>query len=305
MKKVLYIVDSHVYIASNCFQHQLYRAVHEAGAHVTTLTLDEFLMYRHVDRFDVVISALKQRSIDRNLKRIKGVLAGKHIRIYDQDPWNAFIDGQEWKGAYDRFCNELNLHFYITTQSWVDKLQSTQTCPYPVSFVRMWVLPQYVGQPSLNRQHELGFIGTVHPHRKALFDQLATQGVNVSVLPGGQSYDRFLATLDGMKTFIHAETYSFTIDGSPSSLSDSLWIKDVEAIARGAFAIRNRGIGFESYDLDKLGMLRLYDDPAEIPGIIESLRALSNEEHMELMTAATTHIREANYWAETARSLIG
>ena len=302
VKRVLHIVDSKSYVRANCFQHQLAKALPKV-AHLETKELSEVLGHRFIGRYDLVVSCLKQRTLYRSAMNLRHALDDVPIVVYDQDPWEAYYDGAACKGAYRAIAGYLNVKtFAVTTKWWADFIARQGL---PSTFVRMWVLPEYCdrGTAHTERTVPVGFIGSLHPYRRALFDKLEELGTQVIVQGGGLDYAGYLKGLSNIGCFIHSEDAPVTIDGKPANLNVGLWIKDVEAAARGCFSIRNRGEGSETY-LDGIKTVMLYDDPAEVPGLLDRIQRMDPEERQSLIDGTVEFIRTADRWHQTANSLV-
>lgn len=303
MKHVLHIVDSRDYVEANCFQHQLADTLRDRDdMQLWTVAYDELHeLPKATGSFDAVVSCLKQRTLFRHAERLKDYVGRTPIVVYDQDPWESFRDGSPFKGAYQHIASHLNVKsFAVTTQWWADYITQRGM---PAMFVPMWVLPEYCDAGTFdNRNISLGFLGTIHAHRAVLFDRLASMGLTTVVRQSALPYRRYLQALSDIQVFIHSEDNPITIDGEPANLNVGLWIKDVEAAARGCFTIRNRAEGWETY-LKDVPTALLYDDPAEVPSLLEGIRKMDASERQLLIQRTVEFIRRSDRWAETARLL--
>jgi len=302
MKRVLHIVDSRDYIATNCFQHQLARTLPKA-ANVVTMELNEVLSCRTVKDFDLVVSCLKQRTLARASSDLRVPLGSVPVVAYDQDPWEAFRDGSPYKGAYQSIASYLNIKaFAVTTKWWADYIAKQGM---PSMFVRMWMLPEYCTSTPWfdSRPINIGFIGSLHPYRKKLFNQLEKLGTSVTVLSGGLNYVGYLTSLSQMQCFIHSEDAPITINDELHNLNVGLWIKDVEAASRGCFSIRNRGSDSNTY-LDGIRTVLLYDDPAEVPELLRYIQKMNAVDRQCLINETVEYIKGADRWQETANALV-
>jgi len=298
--KALHLVDSLAYAEANCFQHQLLAALHRSGHQVDTVGLDDLTTASGYDR---VVCCLKQRTVFRAIDRLAAALGRAPVVVYDQDPWESFRDESPFKGTYQLAAGRLNVvSFAVTTQAWADRIRSIGL---PGDFVRMWVLPEYCdrGLPHEARLIEAGFMGTVHPHRRRLFDALRDMGIAVKVAGSGLPYRQYLRSLTGLRVFVHSEDFSFTVDGRPANLSDGLWIKDVEAASQGCFTIRNWGEGSDTY-YRGLETVRLYRTPGEVPELLRAITCMDPGERQATIDRTVEFIREANVWHETALRLL-
>jgi hypothetical protein len=304
MKTILQLVDTVSYVRANCFQHQLAASLNEV-CNLVQIELRAVLNHDPQPFADGIISCLKQRTVDRHLVNLQRWLDGRPIVIYDQDPWQAYMDDSPYKGTYDRVIQALNVKtFALTTQWWVDFLH---TRGLPSTFVRMWVLPQYCVSRSsyLDRTKLAGFVGSVHPRRQVLLAIIEGAGIKTSVLHSNSlSYDTFLHELSKLRCFIHNEDMPVFVDGQQLNFNTGMWVKDVEAASQGCFSIRGKGEGSETY-LDALGTVLLYDDISQTPDIINNIEKMDPNERQSLIDRTVEHIRQSNKWQETAFTLIG
>ena len=155
-----------------------------------------------------------------------------------------------------------------------------------------------------NRKIHTGFMGAVHPYRKALFDHMSKIGQPVTIVPGGAGYDGYLSTLSTMQCYVHNEDSTFLVDGKEMNLSHGLWIKDIEAAARGCYSIRNRGADIDSYVSDKIKTVKVFDSFDEVPQIVESIADMDNDARQQEIDETVRHIKSADHWSTTARRLI-
>lgn len=301
MTKILQLVDSVEYIYSNCFQHQLSFALSNVSSEVTMLSINELSKGETLeDDYDVVVSTLKQRTLLRERLNVAKFLRGKSLVVYDQDPWEAFKDGGEFKGSYKEIINDIDVEILALTSKWWTNYAMTQGLP--AKFVKMWVLPEYCSVGT-KKDIDLGFIGTLHPYRKKLVDWLNEKNKPCSVLQGGKSYDQFLRTLDRIKIFVHNEDIPIIIDGKPANIGTGLWVKDIEAAARGCFSIRNRLESGEEY-IKNIPSIRLFDSFEEAFDIINEIENLDPLESQEIINTSVEYIKNTNVWNDTARALI-
>lgn len=304
MKNVLHIIDSFEYVNSNCFQHQLSRALLNMwDCKLTSVILDGVLNQVPVKAgdFDVIVSCLKQRTLYANASKLKEFLGNAPIVVYDQDPWESYRDSSPYKGAYESIASHINVKaFAVTTKWWADFIASRGL---PSIFVPMWVLPEYCDAGSFdNRSTELGFIGKLHPHRVKLFHELEGFGLKPKVASVSLRYDKYLNALSNIKIFVRSEDNPITVDDQPANLNVGLWIKDIEAAARGCFSIRNRADGWESY-LSEIKTVLLYDDPSEVPTLVENILRMDANERQRLINETVDKIKRFDRWSETARLL--
>lgn len=297
---IIDLVDDETYATTNCYVHQLTSSMKKLPG-VKTVPLS---MIHYEPKPQYVISRLKQRTLNRAAEEIKFWCEDAHIVVYDQDPWYALADDSPGKGTYERLMSILNVkNFLITTQSWVDLMQNIRL---PVQFVGMGLLPEYcvIDKSWESRSIDLGFTGTVHPRRKKLFDQLSNMGINVQVNAGNSlAYHAYLRELSNTKIFIHSEDSEVVACGRHMNYADGLWVKDVEALGRGCFTIRNRGKGFEDY-YNNSPCAFLYDSPDEIPSILDGIRKMDDHVRQETIDAGVKKMKTTDVWLQTAQKLV-
>jgi hypothetical protein len=236
--RLIHLIDSREYVRSNCFQHQLLAHLKQQCRSYVDVTLDELASGRCISHGDVVLSTIRLRRLDAHRYIVaKAMPVNSRLWVYDQDPWESFVDSGTCRGAYDRIRAAVPTCAFIVTSRWWSDLVASRGIP--CKFARMWPLPEYcdVGVPWTERPIRVGFKGTLHPHRRRSIERLAELGVQVTVLPSG-SYQEFLADLSRMQFFFHDESGEpWTIDGKVVQ-RNCVWVKEIEAMARGCHAIR-------------------------------------------------------------------
>jgi hypothetical protein len=263
--RVAQIVDDIDYVNNNCWQHQIVEALQE------NCQLDLFALGRHhfdTSSYDVILSTLKLRTIASNLIAVKQLIGDRQILIYDQDPWEGFIDSASYKGSYQTIASKLNVvSFLNTSQYWVDIVKASGL---PSELIRMWMLPRYcdVGTQWSQRSIKVGFKGSLHPYRKRQFSKLKDLGIDVTVLAPG-NYDSWLRDLSEMQFFVHFENDEpWSINGVEIT-KNCCWAKEIEIAARGCFTIRQREPEAAAYFIDQIPSVLLYDSLSEVPSIID------------------------------------
>lgn len=310
MTSTIDLVDSIEYTTTNCFAHQLHQRLHQVDPSIQTVALNDINSHLRPKR---VISRLKQRTLFRCAERLGRWLGSTPVVVFDQDPWESFRDGSPYFGAYRHIVKHLNVTcFAVTTQWWADYLNNVGL---PSTFVKMWVLPELcTAAPAHDdRSIALGFMGGLHPYRKMLFDKLKTMDLDVTIIPGAASYPEYMRSLSSMKVYVHCEDFEYAVPAHnnasswlKTNLSEGLWIKDVEAAARGCFSIRNRGMtsGVELSYVKNIETIKLYDDASEVPDIIDGIKNMDPQKRQELLSDTVESIRKADEWAVTANTLV-
>lgn len=304
MKTIVQLVDTIVYVRENCFQHQLAYAL---SKHCTLVQVElaDIVSRRPIPPHDGVISCLKQRTLMKHASDVKLSFGSEPIVVYDQDPWQAYMDDSPYKGAYINIAAHLNVvAFALTTQWWVDFVKSKG---HPTTFAKMGVLPEYCvpRKRYVERSALAGFVGSVHPRRRELLNVIEASGIKTSVLQTNSlGYSSFLEELAKLRVFVHNEDMVYTVDGGHQlNFSSGMWVKDVEATSQGCFSIRGKGEGSSTY-LDGIETVFLYDDMREVPSIIERIEAMDENERQSMIDRTVGVIKGSDVWSKTALSLI-
>lgn len=266
--RVAQIVDSLEYVKANCWQHQLVESLQQ------NCKLDLYVFGQHFDpnSYDVILSTLKLRTLVNGRSTIRKTIGDRKVLIYDQDPWEAFIDTAHYKGAYEQISQTLNVSSFLTTsQHWVDRIIDAG---FPSELVRMWMLPRYCNEGSVwtDRKIKVGFKGTLHPYRRRYFDKLKAFDVDVTVLPSG-NYAEWLKDLSNMQFFIHFEDDNqWSVNGTPI-VKNCCWAKEIEIASQGCFTLREAEPEASTYFVDQLPSVLLYKDLSQIPSLIANALA--------------------------------
>ena len=86
-------------------------------------------------------------------------------------------------------------------------------------------------------------------------------------------------------------------DGVKTPRQAGLWIREIEAAARGCFVIRDWHADSLSYELDKIPLIKLYRERNDIPKILEEIYALTYEEIHEIQLVSINEIRNRKDWS--------
>lgn len=295
--KVAQLVDSKPYAYGNCWQHQIIESLQErCDLHVIELNSLEKHDWR---QFDAVLSTLKLRTLVRELDRIKNSLAKVSLLIYEQDPWEAFIDTGGYRGAYQRIFANLQVTSFLTTsQHWSKHIRQLGM---PSSFIKMWMLSKYCDyQPWSSRPIKLGFMGTLHPYRARFFERLKLAGIDVDVRPSS-SYADWLTMLSQTQFFIHNEDENvWSIDGSPI-IKNCCWAKEIEVASRGCFAIRQWEPECEAYHVSQIPSIVTYINEVEIPSLIQ--RISSDPATDDHSNEGVKFIKSQDAWSDLFQAL--
>jgi hypothetical protein len=308
--KCLYLVDKLSYVQENCFQSQLFSAI-RYGYDVTPVELFPRALFGfrssriNLDKYDRIISVLRLRTLSKYWPLLKSWLNGRPITIYDQDPWESYIDNSPIKGVYLTLLDNLNLErVFVTAPWWARKLIEDGL---PAQFVRMGMSPGFcsIGPKFEDRSVSVGFRGALHEHRKIIFNQLNGNGVQVVISRDRLAYPEYLDYLQQLKFFAHDESaLPWVCDGVPIPRSTGMWIKSIETVARGTFCLRNYHEEGEAYNISSLPLVRCYSNPDEAPEVINSVMAMSPQMRRELQFETVTKIRAQYDWLHTAVALV-
>jgi hypothetical protein len=225
------------------------------------------------------------------------------IVIYDQDPWEAFRKTSPYHGTYKACRDGLNVQFFaVTTRWWQEYLSKSG---YSSQFVKMWVLPEYTLSEvtTASRRTQLGFLGTLHSHRKKLFNELTNDNIDVICKTSTLGYAAYLQALSKIECFIHSENSPIEMFDQNANMNYGLWVKEIEAMSQGCFCIRDKGLDSESY-LENTKTVFLYDNVSEVKDIVKNLNNLSEKEKIEMLNESIQFVRSKDVWGETANILL-
>jgi len=299
--KLVHIIDDRGYVRTNCFQHMLLSNLVEQCDEYVDITVAEINAGYSIPSCDVILSTLKLRTIYRISSQLGALLNGREIYVYDQDPWEAFVDTASLRGAYENIARNINVKCFINTSKWWTDFLNEKG--FKSIFARMWPLQQYcnAGTEWDKREIKFGFKGGLHPHRKKTFDDLSKMGLDVTLLPAG-SYSDFLNDLSRIQFFLNDQSgEKWTINGSqmPGGLKYTNWTKEIEITSRGAVAIRMYEPGLEAYFVDKIPAIMTYRELSEVPVLIAN--ALENpEETKEKIKQSVDFIKSRKEWFSLA-----
>jgi len=259
-KRLIILVDSLGYIKKNCYQSQVYKTL-KNEYFVSVYTLNEIKNSRKLklcfnfslkkkSRIPKVISLLKLRTLYQSIDVVSNFLGDIPLLIYEQDPWQAFMDHSPYLGSYEIINKKINVKSFLTTSLWWSNFIKKRNLPS--TFVRMGMLQNYCsyGKKWDERSIRYGFIGTMHGHRKLFFEKLRKNNILVDILPYSP-YNKFLKNLQNIRIYIHTENSPWIVDGKKIP-RNALWIKETEAAARGCFVIRDYEIESKAYDISNL-----------------------------------------------------
>lgn len=298
---IIDLVDSFSYATTNCFAYQITTYMNDVP-NLKTIELSNIENVKN-DNIEGIVCRCKQRSIVKYIEKISALADSTPVIIYDQDPWEAFIDESPYNGAYNDIFNALNVKtFAVPSKWWSDYILQRGL---PSTFVRMWILPANCSErPNfIDRKTNVGFIGSVHKHRAKLFDQLLKLGIDVYVVgTNSYSYPEYVKLLSNVKIYIRTEDSQKNVNGNVVNLQHGLWGRDIEVASRGCFSIRDRGLYSETY-IDGIETIFLYDDVKDIPMMIKQINDMDVVERQMMIDRSVERIRSLDYWRETVKIL--
>ena len=303
MKKImLLLADSKAYLKSNCYQSQLLKTL-DRHYKIKFLCLDQINSGQtlSLEQFDVILSVLKLRTLDKVAPLLQDQLDGAAVWIYEQDPWQAFMDDSPYKGAYSNIVSMLNVKSFLNTSQWWSEYIKSKGMPS--RFVRMGMLPEFceIGKSWEKRSIKLAFQGTLHPHRRNFFDGLKGMGIDVTFIPSS-SYKLFLKSLNNIGIYIHTEQSPWVVDGA-SIKRNALWIKDTEAAARGCFAIRDYEDESKYYNIQELPTIFTFKSISDVPEIINEILCMPDSEKNRRMKISVDLMKKRNDWMSVVEAI--
>ena len=300
------VVDSLDYAKKNCFVSQLIDAlILESNKQVEIINL-EGLRYLVRDKKRIneqnLLFLVRQRIFHRHLDEISYLVGDAAVDVYDQDPWNSYIIGSPSFGFYEKMKKQIPVAtLFLTSKWWSDFVLEREKINSV--FVKMW-MAQNLCTDSGKRTIPLGFRGTLRGHRKDFFSDLEKMGIKVKIDGPGLKYKKYLKYLSSLQIFIHDESDYFICDFGKTPMSNAMWVKDIEIAARGTFVIRNENPQSNTYDIDKIPLIKTYKSIEEIPETLTLINRMSDLESQIVRRVSVDYIIQKNYWKITARQML-
>jgi len=313
MKRILILADSRDYIRSNCFQMQLHKSLKNYD---TERKLDYYFispkrmrnfetLKLKLNSYEFVLSTLRQRVLFNEIKFIQKLIGDLPLRVYDQDPWENYIDSSRTNGCYTLLQNSFQFSdLFVTSNYWsnyinrVDKIQAT--------FVKMGMLPSLcnLGIEQSNRMRSVEFKGSLHPHRQEAFRKMRENGQTIEMNLETLKYSKYLKYLQNLAIFVHDESGFWICNNEKIPMGTGMWVKDIEIASQGCFSIRNYHEDSLTYSIENIPLIKFYNDPSEVKNIVEEIFLLS-EKQIDIMQAASVeYIINNNNWAETTNKIL-
>jgi len=308
MEKVLVLADSKKYIKSNCFQKQLHESIKE---HVRNFEIEYFylepknlqsikIFKNRSKSYSFVLSTLRQRVLFNNIYLIKKLVGETTLKVYDQDPWNNYIDNSATYDCYNLLNNNFKLlNLFVTSDYWANYISRNDKLPS--TFVKMGMLPKFcnVGLTQHMRTKSVEFRGSLYPHRTEAFNIMRKNGQPIGINSRLLKYPDYLKYLRQLAIFVHDESGYWTCRGEKISMSTGMWVKDIEVASQGCFSLRNYHEDSLTYSIEKIPLIKFYNNPNEVKNIVEEIFSLSSEQSNNIQSTSVQYIMNNNNWKET------
>lgn len=312
MDKVLILADSRKYINSNCFQLQLHKSikVHNKDFQIEYFYLNpkelqNFEIFKQKSKsFRFVLSTLRQRVFFNNISLITKVIGDTPLKVYDQDPWQNYIDDSSTNGFYTLLQNNFQLlNLYITSNYWSKYINDEDKVPS--IFVRMGMLPEFcnTGSTQHKRRKSVEFKGTLYPHRREAFNIMSKNGQAIEINLEILKYPKYLKYLQNLAIFVHDESGYWICKGEKIPMGTGMWWKDVEVASQGCFSIRNYHEESETYSVENIPLIKFYHNLSEVKNIVEGIFSLSEKEFNETQSSSVQYISNSDNWRETVNQI--
>ena len=312
MDKVLILADSRKYIRSNCFQLQLHESIkrHKKDFQIEYFYLNPkelqfFDMLKHRSKsFRFVLSTLRQRVLFNNISLITKIVGDTPLKVYDQDPWQNYIDNSLTNGCYALLQSNFRLsNIFVTSNYWANYISKVDKIPS--IFVKMGMLPKLcqIGSTQVERGKSVEFKGSVHPHRHEAFNIMGKNGQIIKINSEILKYPRYLKYLQNLAIFVHDESGDWICRGEKIPMGTGMWVKDIEVASQGCFSIRNFSEECKTYSVDNIPLIKFYNDPSEVKNIVDEIFSLSEKEFIQIQSSSVQYISANDNWAETTNRI--
>jgi hypothetical protein len=312
MDKVLILADSRKYIRNNCLQLQLHKSikVHNKDFQVEYFYLNpkklqNFQVFKQKSKsFKFVLSTLRQRVLFNNISLISRVIGDTPLKVYDQDPWQNYIDNSSTSGCYTLLQNNFQLlNLFITSNYWSNYINNKDKIPS--IFVKMGMLPDLctTGLTQSKRRKSVEFKGTLYPHRLEAFNTMLKNGQHIKINLEILKYPQYLEYLQNLAIFVHDESGHWICGGEKIPMGTGMWWKDIEVASQGCFSIRNYHEESKTYSIENIPLIKFYQNPSEVKNIVEEIFSLSEKEFNKIQSSSVQYIAKEDNWRETINQI--
>ena len=312
MSRVLILADSREYIRNNCFQLQLHESIDSLKKnfqieyfYLNPQKLRRYEMFKLKSKpYKFVLSTLRQRVLFNNIALITKVVGDTPLKVYDQDPWQNYIDNSPTNGCYSLLQNNFKLsNIFVTSNYWANYISKTDSMPS--IFVKMGMLPKLcrIGATQVKRGKSVEFKGSLHSHREQAFSIMRKNGQVVRVNSEILKYSKYLKYLQNLAIFVHDESGEWICRGEKISRGTGMWVKDIEVASQGCFSIRNHNEESKTYSIENIPLIKFYNNPKEVKNIVDEIFSLSEKQFNEIQTSSVQYITANDNWSETANKI--
>jgi hypothetical protein len=290
------LIDSREYSFSNCYQHQLIKTLEKSFE----LDLIELSELRQKKPKGPVLSCLKLRTLDRNVKQVRECVGDTPVMVYEQDPWENFIVGSPYFGSYKRIASQINVSVFFNTSKWWSDRVNEQGLKS--EFVNLWMLPEYcvAPKPWSERSHDVIFCGTLYPRRQRFFDELKRLGLDVTVQKSSMSYTQYLEFVSTCRIMIRSEKIDWNVSFGAGDhlleIPNALWIRDVECASRGCFSMRELDQEKLEWELDDVPSIVSFSTPEEAVQNVNRILATDVASIEKMLSNGSEQIKSMNKW---------
>jgi hypothetical protein len=300
---LLWIVDDYRYARLHCYQPQLGETLRK-HFRVRCVSLGELatfgtMLTGPVRNYHHILCSVRIRVLKDKAGQLAPHLSGKRIWIYDEDPWEAFMDGSVLRGAYETIRQDFARQdvdlcgFLVQSAWWTEFIRARGL---PARNFQIGLLPRLctMGRAWDERKTICGFQGSPKAHRMGFFAELGKQGIHVTQLPF-VGYHRYLDQLQNIQIFIHPEITPFMVDGKPV-VRNVMWGRDIEVAAQGAFVLRNEEPEGLVYGIDHIPTIRTFRTVGDVLSLVDEITKMDPVERDKCRQQAVDYIKERDYW---------
>jgi hypothetical protein len=308
MNRVLVLADSRKYINNNCFQFQLHESIEVLKKnfvieyfYLNPRVLQNYEIFRARSKsFQFVVSTLRQRILFENISLISKLIGDTPLKVYDQDPWESYIDESKTKGCYTMLQNNLQLsNIFVPSNYWANHIGRENKIK--ATFIKMGMLPRLctTGASQRARRKSIEFKGSLHPHRQEAFSEMRKNGQAIQIDLAVLKYPKYLKYLQNLAIFVHDESGFWVCNGEKIPRSTGMWVKDIEIASQGCFSVRNFSEESRTYSVENIPLIKFYRSPSEVKSVIDEIYSLSEEQIESIRLTSVEYIASNNFWEET------
>jgi hypothetical protein len=235
---------------------------------------------------------------------ITKIVGDTPLKVYDQDPWQNYIDNSLTNGCYTLLQNNFQLsNIFVTSNYWANYISNEDKIPS--IFVKMGMLPKLckIGSTQVERGKSVEFKGSVHPHRQEAFNIMSKNGQIIKINSEILKYPRYLKYLQNLAIFVHDESGDWICRGKKIPRATGMWVKDIEVASQGCFSIRNYNEESKTYSIDNIPLIKFYNAPSEVKNIVDEIFSLSEKEFNKIQSSSVQYIASEDNWTTTVNQI--